>query len=815
MTDPMIRASGLVKRYKNVEALGGLDLEVPEGKVLALLGPNGAGKTTAVRCLTTLLKPDSGQAMVDGIDVLANPAEAKSRIGLSGQYAAVDEHLTAYENLVMIGRLYHLGRKRATERARELLERFDLTEFADQARLSLQLVTLREDCDVELDLDKLRLSPPDVGRLEGLFKELEFGRPLRDIEAWMRRRGWLEGQTAAPAMPKKIAPAVKGEFSKAEKNYRTILTEEELVRFLAKCERAERVAFDLETTSLNPLDAVIVGFAMSCEEHEAVYIPTEHRAIGAPPQLGTARVLELLRPLLEGEQPKIVCQNAKYELVVLARAGVALRALRWDTMLMSYLLDPGRLSQGLDALSKDFLGHEMLRYKNVAGSGSKAVDFDLVDVATATRYAAEDADVTLAVSYVMEPALAKAKLDQIHESIELPLTFVLAQMEQTGVRVDTAILGELSRAFESELTELQRDIDRIAGRHLNPNSPTQLREVLFDELGLPTKKQTKSGPSTDQSVLEELAELHELPALILEFRSFSKLKGTYVDALPSLIRADTGRIHTDYNQGVTATGRLSSSNPNLQNIPIRSSRGREIRKAFVAEPGWKLIVADYSQIELRIMAHLSGDPKLVSAYQNREDIHRLTASEIFDVPLAEVTKEQRGAAKTINFGVMYGMGANRLARDLKITRTDAKRYIANYFARYAGVARFFDELRRKSRANGFAETMFGRRRLMDELFDGTRAQRSFAERVAVNMPIQGTAADIIKLAMIRLDEEIHNRKLPMRMLLQVHDELVFEVPPDEAEDSAVLVRTAMEGVANLQVPLEVDVGIGDNWFEAK
>ncbi len=691
----------------------------------------------------------------------------------------------------------------------------NLETYADQARLSLDLVTLRDDCDIDFDLDALRLSAPDVGKLEELFKELEFGRPLRDIEAWMKRRGWLEGQTARPPTVEKVEPTEQGDFAQAEKSYRIITKLDELEAFVAACRAAPLVALDLETTSLNPLDAVIVGWALSHTENDAIYVPTEHRYIGAPTQLSNEVVAATLKPLLESDERKIVCQNAKYETMVLHRYGIELRALLWDTMLMSYLLDPGRLSQGLDAMAKDFLGHEMTRYKNVAGSRGKAVDFDLVDVETACDYAAEDADVTLALCRVMEPVMQKAELAAIHHDIERPLIGVLARMEEAGIRVDRDICRELSREFEKELTQLQRDIDEIAGRPLNPNSPTQLREVLFDDLGLPVKKHTKSGPSTDQSVLEQLAELHELPDMVLEYRSFSKLKGTYVDALPALIREDTGRVHTDFNQAVTATGRLSSSNPNLQNIPIRSARGRQIRRAFVPADGWKLIVADYSQIELRIMAHMSGDPKLLHAYQNGEDIHRLTASEVFEVALDEVSPEQRSAGKTINFGVMYGMGANRLARDLKISRSDAKRYIANYFRRYAGVTDFFSDLRRESRAKGYAETLFGRRRMMDELYEGTRAQRSFAERVAVNMPIQGTAADIIKLAMISLDREIRDRDLPMRLLLQVHDELVLEAPPEFAEEGARLVERVMEGVADLEVPLEVEAGIGDNWYEAK
>ena len=691
-----------------------------------------------------------------------------------------------------------------------------LAEFADQARMSLELVTLRDDCPVECDLDALRLTPPDQEQLEALFAELSLVRPLSEIRGWMRRRGWIEGAKASnKPRVEKIQPRRAEDWAKRPKQYRQILTIEALDAFLAECKAAPRVAFDLETTSRNPLDAVIVGFAMSCKPTQAVYIPTEHRYIGAPRQLATEQVLQWLRPLLEGDERKIVCQNVKYETLVLARNGVTLRAVEYDTMLMSYLLDPGRISQGLDALAKDYLQHEMVRYKNVAGSSGHAVDFDLVDLETATGYAAEDADATLALCDVLEPALRRAELRKIHDEIELPLVGVLARMEETGVCINTDILRELSREFERELTALQRQIDESAGQRLNPNSPQQLREVLFERLGLPVKKQTKSGASTDQSVLEELAELHELPDLILQFRSFSKLKGTYVDALPSLRHPKTGRIHTDFNQAVTATGRLSSSNPNLQNIPVRSARGREIRRAFVPQNGWKLIVADYSQIELRLMAHLSGDPKLVNAYRNGDDIHRLTASEVFDLPLEEVTDDRRAAAKTINFGVMYGMGAARLARSLKIRQPQAREYIANYFQRYEGVADYFHRLRTDARTTGYSETMFGRRRLMEELFTGSRAQKAFAERVAVNMPIQGSSADIIKLAMIALDAEIRRRELPVHLLLQVHDELVLECHPEVVEDASALVRETMEGVVELQIPLEVDLGVGENWYEAK
>ncbi len=688
----------------------------------------------------------------------------------------------------------------------------NLEEFADQARMSLELVLLKEDCDVSFELESLRLRAPDFEKVSVLFTQLDFGRPLRDIKSWMRRRNWLS-DAHQPPMPKKVEPIEKEELT--QKDYKTIFTLAELEEVFKACSNASRFSFDLETTSLDPLDAIIIGISFSWEANQGVYIPIEHRYIGAPEQLDLDLVLAKFKPLFEAPLGKIICQNFKYEFHVLARYGIHFTAIEWDTMLMSYLLDPGRLSQGLNALAKDFLGYAMTSYTDLVGKGRKQIAFEMVEIDRATHYAAEDADITLMLCQSMEESILKANLKSIHDDIEIPASYVLAKMEKTGVCIDGALLYEMGRGFEKELTILQKEIEHIAERKVNPNSPQQLREVLFDQLKLPIKKQNKSGPSTDSSVLEELIDLHPLPAMILEFRSFSKLKGTYIDALPALVRKDTQRVHTDFNQAVASTGRLSSSNPNLQNIPIRTARGREIRRAFIPQKGWMLLCADYSQIELRIMAHMAQDETLINAYQNGDDIHAITASNIFDVSLADVTSEQRSAGKTITFGVMYGMGPNRLAKALKITRPEAREYIAQYFNRYSAVRHFFDGLVGKAVEKGYAETLFGRRRLLDDLLEGTRAQRSFAERVAINTPIQGTAADIIKIAMVNLDRELERSNYRANILLQVHDELVLEAHPDDVERVRELLVYEMGRVCDLDVPLVVECGVGANWLEAK
>ncbi len=716
--------------------------------------------------------------------------------------------------------------------------RENLETYAEQARLSLELVTLKEDCDVEFDLDKLVISKPDTKALTELLVELEFHSTLKSLNAWIKRRGWTPAVLAAAQQHEELSgqqllfasststprhkeeSATAPDFSRPGKDYKVVLTEEDFEDVLNQLKSAARYGFDLETTSLDSLDAEIVGLSFSWAENQGVYIPVAHDYEDAPEQLSREYVLEKLKPLLEDEARTKVGQHVKYERMVLHKYDIHYKGILYDTMLMGYLLDPSRGSHGLDAMALDYLHHVNISYEEVAGKGKKQIIFSQVPIDIATNYASEDADITLMLANFFEPLLEEQGLLKLHDEMELPLSEVLARMELQGVCIDSAMLGVMSKEFDEELKELQKAIDESAGQdvenegHLNPNSPKQLREVLFEKLGLPVKKKTKSGPSTNQAVLEELASEHELPDLILEYRKFAKLKNTYVDALPSLVRKNTRRIHTDFNQAVTATGRLSSSNPNLQNIPIRTDRGRQIRKAFVPQKGWKLLGADYSQIELRILAHMSEEPLMIKAYQEDADIHALTASNIFHVPLEEVTSEQRGKGKTVNFAVIYGVGSQRLAKTLKVTQTEAKTYIENYFNKYTRINEFFDELVEDARKTEQVHTMFGRVRHIPEINSSGR-DSAFAERVAKNTPIQGTAADIIKLAMIEVQRRIDEGNLPMHMLLQVHDELLFEVAPDFLEEAKTLVSDCMENVVKLKVPLKAEPSVGDNWLDAK
>ncbi len=724
-----------------------------------------------------------------------------------------------------------------TDKIKAKKRRENLETYAEQARLSLDLVTLKEDVEIEFDLDKLVISPPDIKALTDLLIELEFHSTLKSLKSWITRRGWAPTLLAASqqheessgqqllfasstSKPRKTDPEEPPDFSRPGKDYSVVLTQDAFDEVVKALEASDRYGFDLETTSLDALDAQIVGLSFSWKPDQGVYIPVAHDYEDAPEQLSRDEVLKALKPLLEDRAPKKIGQNVKYERLVLDKYDIHYQGILFDTMLMGYLLDPSRGSHGLNAMALDYLHHVCISYEEVAGKGKKQIPFNKVDIEVATNYAAEDSDITLMLANVFEPMLEEAGLRKLHDDMELPLCEVLARMELTGVCVDSDMLGVMSKEFDEELKELQTSIDESAEQdvetdgHLNPNSPKQLREVLFERLGLPVKKKTKSGPSTDQSVLEELASQHTLPELILEYRRFAKLKGTYVDALPELVRKDTGRLHTDFNQAITATGRLSSSNPNLQNIPIRTARGRQIRKAFVPQDGWKLLGADYSQIELRILAHMSEEQLMIEAYQNDDDIHALTASNIFHVPLEEVTSEQRGKGKTVNFAVIYGVGSQRLAKTLKVTQTEAKSYIENYFAKYPRIDEFFEELIEDARRTEEVHTMFGRVRRIPEMNSGG-GQRAFAERVAKNTPIQGTAADIIKLAMIEVQRRIDAGNLPMHMLLQVHDELLFEVAPEFLEEAKVLVADCMENIVELKVPLKAEPSTGDNWLDAK
>ncbi|MGD9236748.1 MAG: DNA polymerase I, partial [Desulfobacterales bacterium] len=562
--------------------------------------------------------------------------------------------------------------------------------------------------------------------------------------------------------------------------------------------------------------ARLVGLSFALQANEAFYIPCGHDYIGAPPQLRLTEVLNKLKPILENPEIKKVGQNIKYDWIVLARHGVQLDGVIFDTMIASYLLNPSKRAHNLDQIALDFLGHKTIPYQQVAGKGKNALAFNQVLLDSAVPYACEDADITLMARDVLMPQLQEIDLQHLMENVEMPLVPVLVNMEMTGTCVDIERLHELSKSFAHQLEALEGSIYGLAGEEFNINSSQQLGNILFNKLQLPVLKKTKkkTGYSTDVDVLTRLAEEHELPALVLKHRTLSKLKSTYADALVDLVNPETGRIHTSFNQTVTATGRLSSSDPNLQNIPIRSAEGMEIRRAFIPRKGWKLVSADYSQVELRILAHYSDDRILIKAFLDGEDIHARTASEVFQVSPSEVTDELRRQAKAINFGIIYGMSAFGLSKQLNIGQKMAQTYIDHYFARYRGVKAFIDETLTAANQSKRTGTLLGRIRLLPDINSRNRVVRQAAERTAINTPIQGSAADLIKLAMINVAGAIRQKKLESDMLLSVHDELIFEVPPHELDALQTLVKKIMEGVWELKVPLKVNLAVGDNWAEA-
>lgn len=669
-------------------------------------------------------------------------------------------------------------------------------EGKEAAVLSRRLVSLRDDAPVGLDLFQCRRRAPDTAALAELYERLGLRRFLADLAK--------EAVYEAPS----------ASTESASRHERIVRTETNFQEILERIRAAAVLSIDLETTSQDAMRAEIVGVALSWRDHEAAYIPVGHTGGAAGPQLPRARVLDGLRPVLEAETPKKVGQNIKYEWVVLKRHGVELRGIDFDTMVASYLLDPGNPSHRLERIVAEHLGEPKAAYRDVAGSGAKEVPFSHVPVPQAAAYACSDAETTLRLVPVLRKKLEEAGLSTLMDALERPLIDVLGRMEIRGIRLDTEKLKELSEVFEEGLRREEQTIYAIAGGPFNIQSPVQLRDVLFGKLQLPVIKKTKTGPSTDMSVLEELAAHHPIAEHIVAYRSLAKLKNTYVDALPMLVHPETGRIHTSYNQTVTATGRLSSSEPNLQNIPVRTEEGRRIREAFIADEGCVLLAADYSQIELRIFAHYSGDEGLMAAFAAGDDIHRRTAAEMFGVPPDAVTPEMRRHAKTINFGIIYGMGPYGLAKQLKISQTSAKAAIDRYFERYQGVKRWIEQVIAEAEKRGYAETLLGRRRFIPELQSRNRTVRQQGERLAVNTTIQGTAADVIKKAMIDIDREIRSRGLRTAMLLQVHDELVFEVPVEELQEAQHMVRERMERVLALRVPLLVELGWGKNWAEA-
>jgi DNA polymerase-1 len=682
------------------------------------------------------------------------------------------------------------------KRAREAL-----LANAEMAILSKQLVTIRTDLPVSLDLDALQTKAPDRERLKSIFLDLEFHSLVREY--------------AAPEMKTPVERKV---------NYALLQRAEQVADLVTRIRNRGRVSVDTETTSTDPVRADLVGISIAIDAGEAYYLPIAHRrGQGDLMEEAPKNLPELLgpelRPLVEMlEDPGVakVGQNLKYDLLVFRRAGIQLRGIEFDTMIASYLLDPGSREHGLDALAMKHLDHRTISYSEVAGKGKNQVPFAEIPLEKCRDYACEDADIALQLASLFEPELKRLQLERLFRTIEMPLIDVLAEMEWAGIRIDEPFFAELQQRLEKELRRLELEIYDAAGTTFNINSNPQLREILFTRLELPVLKKTKTGASTDASVLEELAaQGHDLPILLLEYRQLEKLRSTYVEALPVMVNPETGRLHTSFNQTIAATGRLSSTDPNLQNIPIRTQEGAEIRRGFVPAEGFVFVSADYSQIELRILAHYSEDPAFVDAFRNDVDIHRQTAGIIFGVPPEEVTKEMRGRAKTVNFAVIYGIGPFSLAQRLGITNAEAKEFIDRYFERFPGVRRYLDEQIEIARERGYVETLTGRRRYIPEIGSKNFNIRSFGERAATNAPIQGTAADLIKIAMIDIDRELRTTDSGARMLLQVHDELLFETPRGEADATLAMLREKMEGAAELRVPLRVETGTGENWLECK
>ncbi len=676
-----------------------------------------------------------------------------------------------------------------------------LEENREQAFLSYELATIKTDVALSLTLSDLRNEKPDRDTLLHWFQELEF-------------KGWIsqlqkEGDEEAGAEPASAPAAV-------ERVYETVLTEADFTRWMDQLKQASLFAFDTETTSLDYMQAELVGVSFSVEAGKAAYVPFAHDYLDAPAQLEWNYVLDALKPLLESEKHLKVGQNLKYDKSVLARYDITLRGIAFDTMLESYVLDSTGTRHDMDSLSLKYLGESTVSFEDIAGKGVKQLTFNQISLEQAGPYAAEDADITLRLHQTLWPKLeADAPLKSVFESIELPLVGILSRMERTGALVDANLLGAQSIELADRLQVLEREAFDIAGQEFNLGSPKQLQELLFNKLGLPVIKKTPKGqPSTAEEVLEELALSHELPRLILEHRSLSKLKSTYTDKLPKMVNPASGRIHTSYHQAVTATGRLSSSEPNLQNIPVRTGEGRRIRQAFIAPKGYKVVAADYSQIELRIMAHLSKDEGLLNAFAHGLDVHKATAAEVFGVPLDSVTADQRRSAKAINFGLIYGMSAFGLAKQLGISRQSAQEYVDLYFERYPGVKDYMERTRKQAHEQGYVETLFGRRLHLPEINARNKMRQQAAERTAINAPMQGTAADIIKKAMIGVDQWLAESGLDARMVMQVHDELVLEVAEACLDTVVDGLREHMTAAAELAIPLLVDVGIGDNWDEA-
>lgn len=713
-----------------------------------------------------------------------------------------------YDNLDKVADLSFRGAKTMATK---------LEQNKEVAFLSYQLATIKTDVALEQTCEQLTVKEPDVEALQALFSRYEFRRWLTDLQEGK----WLQGKKSNPQAQKVLAEeeAEQPEATSilSADGYVTILDDKMLDAWLEKIKQSDVFAFDLETDSLDTLSANIVGIALAVAPGEAAYLPVAHDYLDAPPQLDRDAVLQRLKPLLEDKSLLKVGQNLKYDRGVLKNYDIELDGIKFDTMLESYMLNSVVGKHDMDSLSMRWLKHKTVTFEEVAGKGKNQLTFNQIDVVQAAHYAAEDADVTLQLHLKMWPELEKASGPRkVFEEIEMPLLTVISRIERNGVLIDQAILAKHSQELTTRLAELEKKAHELAGESFNLSSTKQLQTILFEKQGIkPTKKTPGGAPSTSEEVLAELALDYPLPKVILEHRGLSKLKSTYTDKLPQMINPLTGRVHTSYHQAVTATGRLSSTDPNLQNIPVRNDEGRRIRQAFVAAAGNRIVAADYSQIELRIMAHLSQDKGLLEAFAQGEDIHRATAAEVFGMALDKVTGEQRRSAKAINFGLIYGMSAFGLSRQLNIGAGEAKKYMDLYFERYPGVLRYMENTRQLAAEKGYVETLDGRRLWLPDIKSSNAMRRKAAERAAINAPMQGTAADIIKRAMIDVDAWLQQQKSDaVRMIMQVHDELVFEISADAVEEASKQIRHLMENSMKLDVPLQVEVGVGDNWDQA-
>ena len=744
----------------------------------------------------------------DNIPGVAGVGE-KTALGLLQGIGSMAE---IYANLDKVAELPIRGAKKLGDK---------LLAEKEMADLSYRLATIKTDVDLDITPEQLTLGASKYDQLTEYFGRYEFKRWLNEVmngadsitnnnEQPTKINHYQATPSLAQGNSDEALPAIQIDRSR----YETLLTEADLNRWVDKLKQAKLFALDTETDNLDYMAANLVGISFALENGEAAYLPLQLDYLGAPKTLEKTTALSLLKPVLENPAIQKVGQNFKYDLTIFARNGIDVQGVAFDTMLESYVLNStGR--HNMDDLAKRYLGHQTISFEEIAGKGKNQLTFNQIPLEQAAEYAAEDADVTMKLQQVLWEKLSKEpSLEKLFKEMELPLLGVLSRMERRGVLIDSDALFLQSNEIANRLSELEEQAYVLAGQPFNLASTKQLQEILFDKLGLPVIQKTPKGaPSTNEEVLEELAFSHELPKVLVEHRGLSKLKSTYTDKLPQMVNPQTGRVHTSYHQAVTATGRLSSSDPNLQNIPIRNEEGRRIRQAFIAREGFTVVAADYSQIELRIMAHLSQDQGLINAFTQGKDIHRSTAAEIFGVALDEVTSEQRRNAKAINFGLIYGMSAFGLSRQLGIGRADAQSYMDLYFKRYPGVQTFMHDIREKAKAQGYVETLFGRRLYLPDINSSNGMRRKAAERVAINAPMQGTAADIIKRAMIQLDQKLQNDP-DIAMIMQVHDELVFEVRSEKVAFYSELIKTHMESAANLVVPLIVDVGQGTNWDEA-